>query len=148
MRTRGAPTATLFPGAFHRPAMGLLGKVFGVLGFLILVLVGLAAYLYFTDYEAKATVTDKGQDENGPYVVVTPNLLRFLDVEHSLTQEQANFVCVGYEVAFRVQTKHFQVFDDRGTLVYDSEDGLQDSEALLRCGASNAGNDGGILSAL
>ena len=123
--------------------MGLIKVIFSVVGFVILALVGLGAYLWFTDYEAAAEITDKGQDTEGPYVVVTPRLLPFMDARKTLTSEQAGFVCIGYHVTYRIQTGYFQVFDDRDILVYDSEKGLQNTGAALRCGAANSG--GGIL---
>lgn len=125
--------------------MGVVKVILTVVGAAILALVGLAAYLWFTDHEMEAEVTDKGQDQDGHYVVVTPRLLRF-DVKQTLSAEEASFVCTGYRVAYRIQTGYFQVFDDSGTLVYDSEEGLQNLGVILRCGASNAGN-GGLLGA-
>ena len=122
--------------------MGLIKGIFTILGILVLALVGLAAFLWFTDYEAEATVTDKGQDAEGHYIVVTPSLFSY-DVRHPLTSDQASFVCIGYRVTYRIQTGYFQVFDDRDVLVYDSENGLQNTGAALRCGATNTG--GGIL---
>ena len=119
--------------------MGLFKIIFGVVGFVILAVVGLGAYLWFTDYEASAEITDKGQDAEGHYVVVTPKLLPWLETRKAITSDQANFVCEGYHVTYRIQTGFFQVFDDRDVLVYDSENGLQDTGALLRCGASNSG---------
>lgn len=122
--------------------MGLIKGIFTVVGILVLALVGLTAYLWFTDYEAEATITDKGQDAEGPYVIITPRLVPY-DVKQSLTSEQASFVCIGYRVTYRIQTGFFQVFDDRDVLVYDSEQGLRNTNAALRCGASNTG--GGLL---
>lgn len=122
--------------------MGLLKVIFTIVGVVLLALVGLAAYLWFTDYDAQATITDKGQDENGPFVVITPKLLSY-DVKKTLTSDQANFVCVGYTVSYRIQSGAFQVFAEDGTLVYDSGQGLMSTDAALRCTASN--NGGGIL---
>jgi hypothetical protein len=118
--------------------MGLIKGIFTILGILVLALVGIAAYLWFTDYEASATVTDKGQDDEGPYIVFTQKVLR-RDLKYHVTSEQASFICVGYKVAYRVQTGHYQVFDDRDALVYDSEEGLRNASAAIRCGASNQG---------
>lgn len=124
------------------PRMGLLSVLWKVVALVVLAVVGLGAYLYFTDYEAKASVTEKGRDGGGDYVVVTPSLFPY-DHKKYLSSDEAQFVCKGYEVTFRLQTQHFRVFDDRGTLVYDSQEGLRDRAALLRCGASNTA--GGIL---
>ncbi len=123
--------------------MGLFKVIFSIIGFVILAVVGLGAYLYFTDYEAQATVTEKGQDADGHYVVITPRFIPY-DVRQPLTSEQASFVCEGYRVTYRVQTGYYQVFDDRDVLVYDSEKGLQNTAAAIRCGAANTGG-GGIL---
>ena len=124
--------------------MGLLKVIFSIVAFVVLAVVGLGAYLWFTDYEAQATITEKGTDDEGPFVVITPRLVG-ADVKHHVTSEQASFICIGYKVAYRIQTGFFQVFDDRDALVYDSENGLQNTGAAIRCTASNAG--GGILGA-
>jgi hypothetical protein len=134
--------ATLFRHPVLAPAMGLIKGIFTVVGVLLLALVGIAAYLWFTDYEAQATITDKGQDENGPYVVITPKLFA-RDVTMPVTSEQASFICIGYKVAYRIQTGHYQVFDDRDELVYDSNEGLVNTGSAIRCGVANQG--GGII---
>lgn len=112
--------------------MGLLKVIFSVVGLLVLAVVGLGAYLYFTDYEASGTVTEKGSDENGDYVVIRPKLIPY-DVKQSVDGSAAQFVCVGYQVTFRIQTEHYQVLDRAGRLVYDSEEGLTDAFSPTRC---------------
>lgn len=122
--------------------MGLIKGIFTVIGFLVLVLVGLGAYLWFTDYEVEAAISDKGRDAEGDYVIVTPRILSY-DVRQPIGSDDAAFVCVGYKVTYRIQTERFRVFDDRDVLVYDSATGLEDQTALIRCGANNT--SGGIL---
>lgn len=112
--------------------MGLLKVVFSIVGLLVLAIVGLGAYLYFTDYEASGTVTEKGSDESGNYVVIRPKLLPY-DVKQTVDASAAQFVCVGYQVTFRIQTEHYRVLDDRGRLVYDSQDGLTNAFSPTRC---------------
>lgn len=112
--------------------MGLLKIIFAVLGVVILAVVGLGAYLYFTDYEAKGTVTQKGSDSNGAFVVIRPDLIP-RDIKQSVDANAAQFVCVGYQVSYRIQSGHYQVLDTRGRLVYDSVDGLNDAFAPTRC---------------
>ncbi|GEM_PF-4565880 len=124
--------------------MGLLKGVFTVLGVLVLALVGIAAYLYFTDYAAQATITGKGTDSSGnPYVVVTPKLLPGVHVQKTIPSNVADFVCVGYQVQFHVNTQAYRVFDKSGALVYDSATGQSNLGAAARCAASNGG--GGVL---
>ena len=126
--------------------MGLLGIVVKVVGALVLVLVGLGAFLYFTDYEAKATVTDRASDSACPpgaascSVTVTPKLLPSYHYTTKIDRQYWQVVCVGYQVQFRVQTHAYRVFDQAGTLVYDSRDpGAANVNALLKCAASNGG---------
>lgn len=117
--------------------MGLLGTLFKVVGAVLLVLLGLGAYLWFTDYAAQATVTERSSACPPGEVVVTPRL--FPTLEHRTTIECSTwqFVCVGYEVEFRVQTKAYKVMDGDGRVVYDSKTGEADTVGLARCGASN-----------
>lgn len=117
--------------------------VFGIVGFLILAVIGLGAYLYFTDYAAQASITDKGTDAQGDYVVVTPKLWPAYHYAQHLDSNTAAFVCKGYQVDFHVNTKHYLVYDASHTLVYDSDQGLVNQGAALRCAGSNAG--GGIF---
>lgn len=123
--------------------MGLLKGIFTLVAVLVLAVVGIGAYLYFVDYEARATVTDKGEDSGGEYVVVTPKLLPFYDHKAYLDDETAPFVCVGYEVKLRVQTQVYQVFDAAGDLIYDSKTGDRNTIGALRCAGSNQAD--GIL---
>lgn len=112
--------------------MGLLRVVFKVVGVLVLALIGLTAFLYFTDYEADATITQKGRDEGGDYVVIHPRLIP-TDLKQHVDAQAAQFVCVGYKVTFRVQSQHYRVLDQRDRLVYDSESGLNDAFSPARC---------------
>lgn len=118
--------------------MGLLGTIFKVIGAILLVLVGLGAYLYFTDYEAQASVTDRSQACSGGAgtITVTPDLAPTLHHELALDCDVWQVVCVGYDVTYRVQTKHTIVKQDDRVL-YDSKTGEKDVLGLARCGAQN-----------
>jgi hypothetical protein len=120
-------------------AMGLIKGIFTVVGILILAVVGLAAYLYFTDYAAQATITSKGTDGSGAWVDVSPNLLKSQHFRQAISSDLADFVCVGYRVSFHVNTHHYQVFDARDVMVYDSATGEKNLGAAARCAASNSG---------
>jgi len=124
--------------------MGVVGLVVKIVGALVLVVAALGAYLYFTDYEARAAVTDRASDAACPAsasqcsVTVTPKLFPTWHYATKVDRQYWQVVCVGYEVHFRVQTHALQVFDKSGTLVYDSKDpNSVNAAALLKCGASN-----------
>lgn len=112
--------------------MGLLGAIFKGVAILVLAVVGLSAYLWFTDYEAQATVTQKGSDAGGSYIILRPKLVP-TDIRQDLDRQSWEFVCEGYGVTYRIQTERYQVRDTQGRLVYDSEEGLTDAFAPVRC---------------
>lgn len=114
--------------------MGLIGILAKVVVLVVLSVVALGAYLYFTDYEAEATVTEKGRDANGDYVVLRPKVIP-RDFKHHLDGSAASFVCEGYGVTYRIQTGHYVVRDAEGDLVYDSDTGLGNTALLKTCGA-------------
>ncbi|MFA5860550.1 MAG: hypothetical protein WDA16_02535 [Candidatus Thermoplasmatota archaeon] len=121
--------------------MGLLGTIFKIVAVIVLLVVGLGAYLYFTDYAANATVTSRAsQTECGGdsdcWVEVTPTIYPF-HYKKTLDVQTWGVVCVGYKVTFHLQTQHYQVFDKANTLIYDSVGGLQDRGAAVRCALSN-----------
>jgi hypothetical protein len=94
--------------------------------------IGLGAFLYFTDYAAEGTITAKGRDAEGDYVVIRPTIFPREIAQH-LDANAAQFVCEGYSVTYRLQTQHYQVKDAQGRLVYDSEEGLTDLFSPTRC---------------
>lgn len=110
--------------------MGLLGGLFKVVGFLVLVLVGLGAYLYFVDYEVEATITEKGQDAKGHYIVLTPTTVPY-HLRTDLDPDAARFVCEDYRVTYRLQSGYTEVYDRQGRLVWDSENGVNDTIRTL-----------------
>ncbi len=114
--------------------MGLIGRVFSLIGFLVLVLVGLGAYLYFTDYEVDATVTSRESDGSTNFITVTPNKFPY-DVKQEVNNEAYQFVCEGYAVKYRVASGFTSVYDRENDLVWDSENGLNDIGRTLmsRC---------------
>lgn len=117
--------------------MGLLGGIVKLLVIILLAVVGLAAYLYFTDFEAEGTITDKGTDSGGDYVVIKPKLLLKPITQH-IDSNAAQFLCEGYHVGYRVQSKHYTVSDAGGRVVYDSETGLNDALTPTRCAVLGA----------
>lgn len=121
--------------------MGLFGIIWKILALLILAVVGLGAYLYFSDYEASATVVERSSDPNDPWVEIEPDLpfLKAYRYRATLTQDQWTFVCEGYEVHFRVKSQVFQVFDLDGDLVYDSATGDINETAAAECVGTNVG---------
>lgn len=115
--------------------MGLFGGLFRIVGFLTLVLIGLGAYLYFVDYTVEATITEKGQDNAGNYVLVAPNVYPGYQIRQDLEPEAAQFVCSGYKVNYRIQSTYTEVYDRQNRLVWDSENGVNDAlrTALTTC---------------
>lgn len=112
--------------------MGLFKGIVSIVGLLILAVIGLGAFLYFTDYAAEGTVTEKGRDAEGEYVVIRPKIIP-RDITQHLDAQAAQFVCEGYGVTYRIQTGHYQVTDTQGRLVYDSNEGLTDVFSPTRC---------------
>lgn len=121
--------------------MGLIGTIFKIVALVVLIIIGLGAYLYFTDYAANATVTSRssqtecGADSNC-WVEITPAIYPY-HYRKSLDTQTWSVVCVGYKVTFQVQTQHYQVFDKSSVLVYDSVKGLQNGAATARCAIGN-----------
>lgn len=118
--------------------MGLLGLVLKIVGVLILALIGLAAFLYFTDYAVEGEITEKGNDSNGAYVVIRPKLVPY-DYRQTIESSSAQFVCEGYQVTYRIRSGDYSVTDRSGRTVYDSEDGLTDAFSPIRCSLLGAG---------
>ena len=118
--------------------MGLVGLILKIVGVLILAIIGIAAFLYFTDYAAEGTITEKGSDSSGNYVVIRPKLIPY-DYKQAIDSNSAQFVCEGYQVTYRVQSGHYVVSDGQGRTVYDSNEGLTDAFAPLRCSLLGSG---------
>lgn len=112
--------------------MGLFGALFKVAAVLVLALIGIGAYLWFTDYAVDATITEKGEDADGDYVIIRPRLAPY-DFKQYVDAQSASFVCEGYGVSYHIQTERYQVRDEQGRLVYDSEEGLTDAFSPVRC---------------
>lgn len=124
--------------------MGLFGIVWKVVAAVVLLVVGLGAYLYFTDYEAKATVTDRSAQCPPGLVEVTPRILPTLRQNVELSCDVWRVVCVGFDVGYHLQTKR-TIVKDGDRVLYDSATGEKDVAGLAQCGASNSG--GGLLGA-
>ncbi len=84
--------------------MGLLGKLFAVIGVLVIVLGGTGGILYAIDYGMKATVTDKGTDADGQWIELT---LKYVGVKHKQYLEGWGGG-VGYSV---VQIDNFLIYN-------------------------------------
>lgn len=117
--------------------MGLLGTLVKAVGAVLLVLVGLSAFLWFTDYGAQAAVTDRSERCPPGEIEVTPKLWPAYSHRTALDCGVWPFVCEGYAVTFHVQTKEYVVRDGSGRVVYESATGEADTVGLARCGASN-----------
>lgn len=120
--------------AAFRATMGLLGLVLKIVGIVILAVIGIAAYLWFTDYAAEATITQKGSDSTGSYVIIRPDLIPY-DYRQALDANSAQFVCTGYRVEYRIQSGSYTVFDREGDPVYSSEGVRPDPLEAVRCSA-------------
>ena len=110
--------------------MGLLRTVFKIVAIVVLALVGLAAFLYFTDYGAEGVVKEKGTDSGGSYVVIRPKLVPY-DIKQRVDTSVARVVCTGYQVTYHVQTGHYVVKDAKGTDIYDSDTKVPSPAAAL-----------------
>jgi len=126
---------TLFPQAAIARRMGLVGRIVSIAVFVVVVAAALGGFLYLRDAAVTATITDKGSDADGAYVVVTPRLYP-TDIKQYVDANAADFVCVGYQVEYHVRSGHYLVYDQNGGLVYDSNDGLVNAGEALRCLAS------------
>jgi len=115
--------------------VALLHRVLSIVGFVVLVFVGVGAYLYFTDYTASATVTQHSSDSGGYYVVATTKVLG-QDFKKYLSQVEWKALCVGDFVQFAVQSHHVVIGDkEGGRIIYDSQKGLVDSSLARPCTA-------------
>lgn len=112
--------------------MGLIKILLRVIVFVVLAVVALGAFLYFTDYEADGVVKEKGSDADGNYVVLRPRIVPY-DFKQHIDASSAPYVCEGYQIAFRVQSHHYTVSDTQGRPVYDSDTGLSQTFAPIRC---------------
>lgn len=124
--------------------MGLIGILVKVVGAIVLIVVGLGAYLYFTDYEANAAVTGRASDAECPptadscAITVTPKIAPMWHYSKQVDRSAWQVVCVGFTVDFRLQTHEVKVYDQAKTLVYDSTDpNATNLAALAKCAASN-----------
>lgn len=124
--------------------MGLFGIVWKVIALAVLAIIGLGAYLYFTDYEVSATVVDRSDSRNDPWVTIQPDMSALSSYRYKadLSSEAWQVVCVGYNVKFHVKSQDYKVYDRDGTLIYDSASGNLDLQRAAACAGSNAGNGG------
>ena len=127
--------------------MGLFGIVWKVVAVAILAVIGLGAYLYFTDYEVSATVVERSSSANDPYVVIQPDaaFLASYRYQAPLEPEIWQIVCQGYNVKFHVKSQIYKVYDASDRLVYDSKTGAVNQQAAVECGLSNNPGGGGLL---
>lgn len=118
--------------------MGLIKWILTLALAAVLVVAGVAAYAYFTDYAVEATVTEKGEDSKGPYIVLTPKLYD-ASYRHYLDRNSWSAVCQGNYVLFNVKSQHYALYtkdpQEGGELVYDSDRGLVNTGAAFSCAA-------------
>ncbi|HWG90849.1 MAG TPA: hypothetical protein VNZ52_08395 [Candidatus Thermoplasmatota archaeon] len=114
--------------------MGLFKWILIGLGLVVLLTAGTGAYLYFSDYAAEATVTEKGTDDSGQrYVIVTPKLYPY-PVKVSVSSQEYEVICKDYFVLYRIQSGHTQVYSrEGGSLIYETGRGIVDTGAAARC---------------
>ncbi|MCA1812435.1 MAG: hypothetical protein LC624_00615 [Halobacteriales archaeon] len=94
-----------------------MGRILLGLAAVALLLVLLAAGLYATDYGVGATITQKGNDSSGYYIVAHTQF--GLDVKKPLPLEQWVALSVGNFVVYHVQSGHTKVYDrEGGALLY------------------------------
>lgn len=116
--------------------MGVLGIVWKVLTLVILALIFLVAYLYFSDHTVEGEIVATDPDANPPWADAKLGLLGYTH-RAQLDDAAADFVCVGYKVYYGVRSETLRVEDKTGATIYDSsKGGLQDVAGLLRCRAS------------
>lgn len=109
--------------------MGLLKIVLSVVGILVLGAIVLGAFLWVTDYEVQATITEK----DGNDITIRPKIVP-RDFHHTLDSTIAPYVCEGYTVRYAIRSGYYLVHDAEGELFYDSRDGRPDSVAgLIPC---------------
>src|SRR5437870_4964716 len=107
--------------------MGLIHIVFTVVSAIVLIVVGLGAYLYFTDADVHAKITARDSGSACPVTAstcvigVTPDLLPFYHYSTKLDRSYWQFACQGYGVDFHLQTHKITVKKSDGTIVYDSD---------------------------
>lgn len=88
-------------------------KIALAVGGLVLALLLLALALYAMDYGMGATVTDKGQDSQGRYIVLTTDLLG-IEVTRYLPATQWAAVQEGFYVVYHVKSGHTEVYASEG----------------------------------
>lgn len=112
--------------------MGLLKIVLSIVGTLVLAVIGLGIFLYVTDYEVQATITEK----EGREITIRPKIVP-RDFQHTLDSKIAPYVCEGYTVKYALRSGYYLVYDQQDELFYDSRDGQPDSVAgLVPCDPS------------
>lgn len=122
--------------------MGLFGILWKVVAVAIVAVIGLGAYLYFSDYEASATVVERGEDNGGTYAVIVPDVMPSYRYKAYLDEETWSFVCSGYNVKFHIKSQEYRVYDAQERLVYDSATGRLNQQAAIECGVTNTPGGG------
>ncbi|MDD5502056.1 MAG: hypothetical protein PHH26_01175 [Candidatus Thermoplasmatota archaeon] len=111
--------------------MKAIFKALIILAVALAALGGFAAYLYFTDYSAEATITGKGQDEKGYWVEATTRIggfkiKQYLDT--STTPGMLSWYAVqnGNFIVYNIHSGHLRLWEnlqdylDGKIPVYDS----------------------------
>lgn len=89
-----------------------------VVGGLLLLILLIGAGAYATDYGVEATVTDKGQDSEGCFLIVTTEMGGF-DVKRHLSCTKSSAVQRGYFVVYHIRSGTTKVYtSEGGSLIY------------------------------
>lgn len=89
-----------------------------IAGGLLLLLILSGAIAYGSDYGVEGTITDKGRDAEGCFVIVTTKI-GGVDVQRHLSCMKAAFVQRGFFVVYHVQSGTTEVYtSEGGDLVY------------------------------
>jgi hypothetical protein len=79
----------------------------------VLLILGGLGLLYATDYGLEATVTQKGSDDRGHFIVATTKLLG-VQVRRDVPVNQWLGLSVGNFLVYHIQSGHVTVYDREG----------------------------------
>ena len=92
--------------------------VLKTVGLAVLVLVAIVAVLFISDYGVEATITSKGQDSQGSFIVATTKI-GGLGLRQDLPPQQWFLVQVGNFVVYHIGSGNLQVYQrEGGQLLY------------------------------
>lgn len=119
------------PRAPSAASVGLIGRLFQVVGIVILLAIGFGAFLWFSDYAVESELTDRGEDGNGKWIAAQTKLggyevrqgvdaatYTLLDARCFSAAKPEDGPCF---VTFTVQTKVLRVYaNEGGDLLFES----------------------------